>query len=154
MLKYPRMDPFEQHRLGIAQQDTAGKFRRQVRLQVYLPLAVGILLLAGLAALLWRGQVGDASVWADGALAFLLLAAMILGLVVLVIFSALMVGVWLAVRRLPEPFERARLAVARAEHAADQAARRAALPMIVPKAILHAITTGYQYLAGIFRGAR
>lgn len=148
------MDPFELHRLGITRQDTAGRFRRQVRLQVYLPLALGMLVLGGLVALLWRGQVGSASAWADAALAFMLLVTMVGGVVLLVIFSALTAGVWMAVRRLPEPFEQARLAVAKAEHATDGAARKAAMPLIAPEAMLHAVATGLRYLAGIFRGVR
>lgn len=154
MLKYPRMDPFEMHRLGLTRRDPAATFRRQVRLQVYLPLGIGLLVLAGAVALLWRGQVGNASVWADTALALLLLIAIVLGLVVLLVISALVIGVWFAVRKLPEPFAQARMAVARAEHAVDQAYHKAALPMIVPKAAAHSIASGIRYLAGIFRGGR
>lgn len=150
MLKYPRMDPFERHRLGLTRHDPRADFRRQVRLQVYLPLAIGLLALIGAVAALWRGQVGDASAWADTALAFLLLLVMLLGLVALALFSAVTVGVWFVVRELPQPFEQARTAVARAEHAVDQAYHKAALPLIVPKAAAHSIAAGIRYLAGIF----
>lgn len=150
MLKYPPMDPFELNRLGIKRGETAAKFRKQVWLQVYLPLALGLVLLTTLIVVLWRGPVGDASVWADTALAFLMLPVMLVGLLLLALFGALVVGVTLAVRRLPEPFEQARLAVARVEDTADQVAGKAALPVIIPSAIFHTIGAVLRYLAGIF----
>lgn len=154
MLKYRPMDPFEMHRLGIGRQDIAAKFRRQVWLQVYLPLAVGVLLLAGLAAALWRGQVATASAWADTALSLLLLLVLVFGLIVLAVFASLAFGVWYAVRRLPEPFQQVRLTVARVEHGADEVVHKAALPLIVPKAVLHAFSSAVRYLTAIFRQGR
>lgn len=142
------------HRLGVARHDTEAEFRRQVWLQVYLPLGLGVLLLGGAVAALWRGRVGTASVWADTALVFLLLVGMIFGVVVLAIISALMVGVFLAVRELPEPFARVRLAVAQVERQVGQAADIAARPMIGIRSAAHTVRSTMGYLAGILRGNR
>ncbi len=154
MLKYRPMDPFEMHRLGLGRHDTASKFRRQVWLQVYLPLAVGVMLLAGLSVGLWRGQVGTVSAWADTALSLLLLPVLVLGLILLAVLASLAYGVWYAVRRLPEPFQQVRLTLARVEHGADEVVHKAALPLIVPKAVLHAISSAIRYLTAIFRQIR
>jgi hypothetical protein len=51
---------------------TKAAFRRQVWLQIYLPLAGGVLLLAAAAAGLWRADLAGASAWADASAILLL----------------------------------------------------------------------------------
>jgi hypothetical protein len=141
------VDPFEFHS---GNRETRAAFRRQVRLQIYLPLAVGALALAGLVAVMWRSQYGDTSVWADVSLSLLLIVGFGLGILVLALVSAAAFGVWFAVRELPRPFHEAQIAIARAEHSIGLAADKAVLPLIVPKAAWHAILSMLRYLMGIF----
>lgn len=106
--------------------------------------------LAALVTITWRSQVGDASVWADVSLMLLLIVGFVLGLVLLAVLTTVAIGVWYVVRELPQPFRRARIAVARAAQAAEQAADKAAVPMIAPKAAWHTMRSTVRYLAGVF----
>lgn len=75
--------------------------RRGLWLQVYIPMAVGALIVGALVARLVRGMAGDASTLADVSAITLLIQAMALGVVPLILLTALAIGVvWLA-GRLP-----------------------------------------------------
>ena len=108
-------------------------------------------MLAAAIALLGKSEIGEASVWADVSLSLLLLAAMVLGLLVLAIFTAAAVGIWFAIRELPDPFRPARIAVARAERSTEAAADKVVLPLIIPSAAWHAARWALRTLTGIFR---
>jgi hypothetical protein len=145
------VDPFEYHRLGLSKRDTQAAFRRQVRLQIYLPLLLGLLGLAAMVAAIWRSQYGDTSIWADISLSLLLLVGFALGILLLVVLASAAVGAWYLIRELPRPFRQAQIAIARAEHSTEQIADRAMLPLIVPKAAWHAMLRTLRYLMGIFK---
>ena len=151
MLQYAAMDPFEYHRLGLGSFDPSKSARRQVRLEVYLPLGLSILLLVSSGVLLRRAGVGDPSVWADVGLALLLGMGLVLGLLLLVGAAAAAVGVWHLVRLLPAPFMEARTGLAKARQAALQASDRAAKAVIIPSASLRALQAAFSHLASILQ---
>ena len=151
MLQYATMDPFEYHRLGLSSFNPSKTARRQVRLEVYLPLGLSILLLVASGVLLRRAGVGDPSVWADVGLAFLFGMGLVLGLLLLVVVAATAVGVWYLVRFLPAPFMEARTGLAKARQAALQASDRAAKAVILPSAGLRALQAAFSHLASILQ---
>lgn len=77
-------------------------------LEIYLPALGGLLLLASLAYMIWRGGFGSASVWADVSLVFLLPLAMLCGLLPLVLLAALVAALVYLTPKIPEPMQRAR----------------------------------------------
>lgn len=151
MLQYAGLDPFEYHRLGLSTFNPPKAARRQVRLEVYLPLGLAILLLVAGGALLERAGIGDASVWADVGLAWLLGMGFVLGLVILGIVSAAAVGIWYLIRILPAPFMEARTGLAKTRQAALQASDRAGRAVILPSAGLRAARAAFSYLASILQ---
>mgnify|MGYP001577182193 FL=1 len=151
MLQYSALDPFEYHRLGLGKYDPPKTTRRQVRLEIYLPLAIAVLIVVGVGALLGSSGVGDASVWADSALALLLGMAFILGLLLLTVLTAAGVGVWYVIRVLPDPLLRARMGLAKARDATIQVSDRAVRPVVISSAGLQAARATLRQVAGIFQ---
>jgi hypothetical protein len=113
-------------------------FRRTVALQVYLPLGLGAVVVViavglGLAA----GAGGGLSVggMADVSIVFLLLPLMLLGLLALVGFVAVAVGVGRLVRWLPPRSRQAQHLATRLARQAGDVADRSAQMIVVPKAL-------------------
>lgn len=105
-------------------------FRRQVWLQVYLPLGLGVLAVAGVGLGLWQAGVGQASVWADVGLICLVVTGMVLLLVFLALVVALTMGVSWLILRLPEPAQRLQGIVGRVAGIVRRVADRSAQPFI------------------------
>lgn len=112
-------------------------FRRTVALQVYLPLGLGVVLVAlavglGLAA----GGAGGLSAggMADVSIILLLVPLMLLGLLALVGFTAVAIGVERLVRWLPPRSRQAQRVAGRLARKAGEAADKAAQVIVVPKA--------------------
>ena len=79
------MDPFEiKKRYPVTAQDVETAWKHQVRMQVYFPLGLGLLMLGLLIGLIWLSQTGDSSVWADMSLVLLFAAAIILYIALLI----------------------------------------------------------------------
>ena len=147
------MDPFEiKKRYPITAKDVETAWKHQVRLQVYLPLGLGLLMLGLLIGLIWLSQTGDASVWADLSLVILFTLAIILGFLGLVIIVMAVIGLIYLIRMTPLPFDRTREAAFDAQEAVAEASEVAVRPVIVPRAAAYAVISGVRYLAGIFRG--
>lgn len=126
------------------QQDQAptAAFRRTVWLQVYLPLAIGVVLVValvtvGLAAGGWGGAT--TSGMADAALVALLLPAMLVGGIALAAIILLAVGVAWLVGWLPERSRIVQLIAARVSRQSDRISGRAAQAIVVPKSVWGAI---------------
>jgi hypothetical protein len=67
------------------------KTKRQVRRQITLPIALGVVVLAAIIVLLVRRGVGTPSAWADVSLVFLLVPVFIVGLIIFFVLAALFV---------------------------------------------------------------
>lgn len=109
-------------------------FRRQVWLQVYLPLGLGILVVAGVGLGLWRAGVGQASVWADVGLICLVATGMVVLLILMALVVALTLCVSWLILRLPEPAQRLQGIVRRVRGIVGQVADRSAQPLIGARA--------------------
>src|SRR3972149_10100593 len=79
------------------------RFIRQVWLQIYLPLFVGLLLLIGMVVLVRRSAVGTASVWAGASTVFLLIPVIVIGLLFMLASIALAIGLGYLIGWLPGP---------------------------------------------------
>jgi len=105
-------------------------YLRQVRRQVYLPLAVGVLAVVGLVVLAGTAHVAGTRTWADVALVFLLLPVLVVGVLVL---GAAVGGAYLVTRLiqiLPEPAARVRLYWRRYSRMAERGADLAVEPIL------------------------
>ena len=112
------MYPFElKRRHGVTVKDVDAAWKHQVRLQIYLPLGAGLLVVGLLIGLLWLSGVGDASAWADVSIVLLFALVILLGLVGLVISVTAMAGVIYLIRLIPSPFDRTRSAPSEARPA-------------------------------------
>jgi sulfite exporter TauE/SafE len=109
-------------------------FRRQVWLQVYLPLGLGIVAVVAVGLGLWLAGVGQASVWADIGLVYLIVTGMVLLLVFLAVVIALTLGVSWLILRLPEPAQRFQEIVTRIARLIRLVADRSAQPFIGARA--------------------
>lgn len=110
--------------------ETRAAFRRQVWLEVYLPLLLGAALVLGLVVLLMRAGLGGNSAWADAVTVFLLLPLIGLGLALLVFLAAAIFGVSWLIHRLPRGTSEVQWKARRLAGTADRAGRLAAAPII------------------------
>lgn len=137
-----------------SQEENRGRtaaFRRAVRLQVYLPLAVGAALVVGTIVLgLVVGGPGGATPrgMADVALIALLFPAMLLGLIALAGISVLAVGVAWLIGWLPERTHKVQRLVAQVAHQSDRIAGHAAQAVVAPKSVWAAVRAVWVGLFG------
>jgi hypothetical protein len=121
--------------------------RRQIRLQIFLPLLLGVVVIAGLALAIYAAGFGGVGVWADISLVVLILPMMLIGLLAWILTSAVLyvmlkVGGWV----LP-PLRKAQSYVDQANRMTRRGMDITARPLIV----LHGVWAG---LARIVRGLR
>jgi len=120
----------------------AASFHRAVWLQVYLPLVLGVVLVAALiaVALAASGRGGaTTSGMADMALVVLLMPVMLLGMIGLVAIVLLIVGVARVIGWIPERSRIVQRIAAQASQESDRIAGRAAQVVVVPKSAWSAI---------------
>lgn len=124
---------------------------RQIWLQIYLPLFVGLLGLIGLVVFLRNGGVGTASAWADASTVFLLMPVIILGLFLTVVCIGLSVGLGYLIGWLPGPIRKGWEALLRVESGVRRGADMAARPMISAKGVWASMRAGAEAVTSIFR---
>ena len=130
---------------------TQKAFRRQVWLQVYLPFALGFLLLALIAFLLWGSNMAGASAWADASLILLLLPVIVLSVIPIVLLAALVYGVTYLTRQIPVPAHQAQQSIAKIGRIIELSTKRAIQPLIVVKAGAAAASSVADKLQSILR---
>lgn len=133
---------------------TRSAFRRQVWLEIYLPLAFGLAALAGAAWGLWQSGRAAPSAWADASTILLVLPVLIAAIIPLVIFIALSVGIIVLIRRLPEVTQQLQSIVYRVQWSVRRGADAAAQPWLVGDSARAAGRTGIDVLLSIFRRRR
>jgi hypothetical protein len=134
----PRYNPVTRH-----------AFRRQVWLQIFLPLVLGILGVAVVAYLLAQRSVAAPSAWADASLILLLLPVLVVALLPIVLFAGLAYLAGLLIQRIPDPASRAQDALAEVARQARQAGAVAVRPMIVTQSFLAALARAIRRLAAV-----
>lgn len=131
---------------------TQSAFRRQVRRQIYLPLAVGLILLFAALAGLAVGEIGDASTWADIALAYLLVLMIVAALVFLAAVALLAYGVTWLIGNLPGPAWRVQQAVGRVRVGVRRGADLGVRPLVLARSMWAAVVAVVQSVESVFKG--
>lgn len=80
---------------------TQAAYKKQIRVEIFLPLALTLLLSVVVIALVIISGTGDASVWADVAIVFIAIPILILGLLFLAATIASVFGLYKALDFLP-----------------------------------------------------
>lgn len=127
------------------------RYLRQIWLQIYLPLFVGVLALIGLVVFLRSGGVGTASAWADASTVFLLMPVIILGLFLTLACIALSIGLGYLIGWLPGPIRKGWEVLLRVESGVRRGADVAARPMISAKGLWASMRAGVDAVTSIFR---
>jgi len=130
---------------------TRAAFRRQVILEIYLPLLVGIAVLAAVAVLLWRSGAGEASAWADASTVLLLLPLLALSLLPIAILAAVAYGVTKLIEVIPGPAHQAQSAVAQVARTTKRGTSAALRPFFSVYATAASVRRGAQVLLSIVR---
>ncbi len=105
-------------------------WRRQVRRQIYLPLALGFVILVALLIGLLGGGEGKARLGADLALLYLSAAAGVVGLILLVMVAGLAYAMAQLIAHIPGPARRARHVATRVRQEARRGADALAAPAV------------------------
>lgn len=124
---------------------------RQIWLQIYLPLFVGMLLLIGLTLFLRRGAVGTASAWADASTALLLMPVIMLGFLFTLALIALAIGLGYLIGWLPGPIRKGWELLLQVESAVRRGADLAAKPMISAWGLWASLRASVNAVTSIFR---
>lgn len=124
------MDTLEPFRRAEQDPRVRRAYRRQVWLEIYLPLGLAAGLALGGLVLNWSGLVAGASSLADVLLAGLLLPFLILllPLIAIVVGGAYLIG--LGIRHLPAPASKVQAQLEMISHEARQVSSLAALPVV------------------------
>ncbi len=86
--------------------ETYARQKRTALWQIYVPLGVAVAALLAVRALtIFVASMSTRSVWADISAMYLIVFAVIGGLVVLVLLAALVAGLWFVLRELPGYFK-------------------------------------------------
>jgi hypothetical protein len=125
--------------------------RRQIWMQVYLPLGIGVITLAALVLWVWQAEFGAVSVWADVALVVVLIPLFVLGLITLVVLAGLTYGAFWLFGWLPDPLHRLQSTIARVERGTKKGADGVARPMLVVQAVIAMLKAAVGSIVSIFR---
>lgn len=128
---------------------TRAAFRRQVWIQIYAPLTLGILLMAAVAAVLWSGRSAGASAWADASAILLILPVLALGLVPLILLAGGVYLVGMVMDRIPVPAQRIQAALREIERRADRIAHLSLRPFAIVGGARAGLVHGLRRLASI-----
>ena len=124
--------------------------RRQFRREIYLPLIIGVLLIAGLAIFLWPDD-SNPGVLADVSVVCLALPILLLGVLAVVILGIAVFATEKLIQMLPAPFRKAHRIIERLERAAKRGGDLAAKPMISTLSAWAGIKAFFRGAASIFR---
>lgn len=118
---------------------------------IYLPLLIGILVFVGIGFLVVRAGFGSASSWADTSLIFMLLPAIILGLVLVVLLGSMVYGIVKLIDIIPVWFTSIRRVFWQVENTVQRTGDIAVRPFTVMKSSWAALQESYSWLVSIAR---
>jgi hypothetical protein len=127
------------------------RYLRQIWLQIYLPLFVGLLVLIGLVYFLRAGGVGTTSAWADASTVLLLIPVILLGFLFTLACIALAVGMGYLIGWLPGPIRKGWEVLLRVRSGVRRGADLAARPIVSAKGVWASVRAGVNSLTSIFR---
>jgi hypothetical protein len=108
----------------------ARKTRRQIWLQIYLPLGIGVLILTGLVIWVLVAGFGKVSAWADIGLVLILIPAFVVGLLILAALIGMTYGLFRLLDILPDPIYKVHSSVERVGEVMSRGADLVAWPMV------------------------
>jgi hypothetical protein len=124
---------------------------RRIWLQIYLPLAIGVLVIAGLGVGAWASDFGTASAWGDVGLVIIMVQSILLGTIALAMLAGLTYGVGWLTGLLPRPMRRGEEIMARAAGLTRRASNVALKPMFTLQATWAAVKAVFRGIVSIFR---
>jgi hypothetical protein len=145
---HQRESPFLGRHVG---ELTSRKTRRQVWRQIYIPIGIGVFLLALMVVgLIWAGA-GTTSIWSDISVVLILLPVFIFGLIFLVILIGLTYVVVRLIDLIPDPMQRMYLNIERIRQGTWQGTDAMVKPIFIVGATKTALETAWNLLISIFR---
>lgn len=108
----------------------ARKTRRHIWLQIYLPLALGVITLVGLGIWVVLADFGTASVWGDVSLVLIIIPTFVIGLLIFAALLGITYGLFRLIDILPDPIHRVHMIVERVGEVTSQSADLAVRPVI------------------------
>ncbi len=130
---------------------TQAAYRRQIRLQVYLPLGLGLILVGVAAYLLGRSGVAAAGTWADASLALLLLPFLPIGLLMAAVLAAGVYGIGRLIQWLPGMARRGHAMGVQVSSQVRRVSDAVVRPLLLLRAASAGLGTGWRTLLSIFR---
>jgi hypothetical protein len=130
---------------------TRSAFRRQVWLEIYLPLVLGLAAVVAAAWFLWGAGVASASSWANASTILLILPILVASLIPLILLVALSVGIIFLIRRLPEVSMRMQSIMYRIQWGVRRGADASVEPWLIGDSARAAGRSGLRGLISIFR---
>lgn len=124
--------------------------RRQIRLQLILPLVIGLLMIVAVAIWIFFAGYGSTSVWADLAVILLAIPMLFLGLILLAVLVVLTYAVGHLIGVLPTPLRRAHRVAARSAREARRGGDLAAKPFVAVPAVWSSLSVFMRRVWAIF----
>lgn len=127
------------------------EFRRQVILEVYLPMGIGLVLVGILVGGIWGSGAGTASVWADAAIVILVIPVLVLMILGLALFIALSIGIGRVLGWIPPQAGRTYKVVVRVQAAVRRLGDGIVAPVLAVRSAAAAAASGVRRLASVVR---
>jgi hypothetical protein len=125
------------------------KTRRQTWLQIYLPIGIGVLVLAGLGTWVILAGFGTVSVWADVGLVLIIVPTFVIDLIVFAVLIAMTYGLFRLFNILPEPMRRFHSTVERVGKVMGRGADLAVWPVITTGKVGAALKAFWQAIRSL-----
>lgn len=134
---------------GRNKEKIARKTRRHIWLQIYLPLALGVIILVGLAIWVVLADFGTTSVWGDVSLVLIIIPTFVIGLLIFAALLGITYGLFRLIGLLPEPIDRVHMTVERVGELTSQGADLAVWPVITVRKTGAALKAVWNAIASI-----
>jgi hypothetical protein len=125
------------------------KTRRHIWLQVYLPVALVVIILAGLGIWVVLAGFGTASVWADVGLVLIIIPTFVIGLLIFAALIGMTYGLFRLIGILPDPIDKVYLTVERVGEVISQGADLAVRPVIIVRKMGAALKAVWNAIASL-----
>jgi hypothetical protein len=125
------------------------KTRRHLWLQVYLPVALVVIVLAGLGIWVVLAGFGTASVWADVGLVLIIIPTFVIGLLIFAALIGMTYGLFRLIGILPDPIDKVYLTVERVGEVMSRGADLAVRPVIIVRKMGAALKAVWNAIASL-----
>jgi hypothetical protein len=126
------------------------KTRRHIWLQIYLPLILGAIILAGLGIWVVLAGFGTASVWADVGLVLIIIPTFVIGLLIFAALLGITYGLFRLIGILPDPIDRVYMTVERIGEVTSQGMDLAVKPVFAVRKTGAALRAVWKIIISLF----